>query len=108
MLKPNFTSARLEGDQVIVNGKSATDPESGPAAEEIADIVGIRVVLTQGERVDHSPVNKVSSTWSAVFNVKDEEGKASDFHAGEATVVGVETHRENATVISWAQKMPIA
>jgi hypothetical protein len=100
--KPNFKDdAELTGDHVFVEGKS------GDTAEDLEDIVDIRVVLVQGDRVASQTVDKVVSDWTVSLPVSDEEGDGEDFHAGAAAAFGVESRRTNFTTITWAGTVTI-
>jgi hypothetical protein len=107
MVRPNFTDVRIQGAEVRVNGTSGVEPTSGSRAD-FGDVVDIRVVLIQGDRVEHGAVDAPDPNWSATFPVKDPAEAAPDYHAGEAVAVGVETRKENFTVISWRETMTIA
>jgi len=90
--KPNFTDAHLAGDTVVVSGASSPEPAG--------DIVDIRVVLAQGERVDRGVVAVVGENWNVHI-------PAGGFVAGTATAFGVETRREHSTTITWAEQVDI-
>ncbi len=90
--KPNFTSARLDGDTVAVSGVSSPEPAG--------DIVDIRVILAQGERIERGRVEVVGSSWQAKV-------PAAGFVAGPATAFGVETRHEHFTTITWAEQVDI-
>jgi hypothetical protein len=89
--KSNFTSARLSGDTAIVSGVSS---------EPADDIVDIRVILAQGERIERGRVEVVGSSWQAKV-------PAAGFVAGPATAFGVETRHEHFTTITWAEQVDI-
>jgi hypothetical protein len=97
--KPNFTDVELVDDTVSVGGVSDE--------EDLSDIIDIRVVLAQGERVASGQVDKLVSAWHANLPVKDPEAEAEDFGAGPAVAFGVQTHRENFTTISWIETVTI-
>jgi hypothetical protein len=107
MVRPNFTDIRIQGGKVKVKGVSGVDEETGSRVD-FDDVVDIRVVLIQGDRTEHGPVDSIDPNWTATFDVADQTGSAPDFHAGDAVAIGVERRRQNATVISWAETMPIA
>jgi hypothetical protein len=90
--KPNFTEARLGGGRVVVRGKTDPEPEG--------DVVGIRVVLTQGGRSATGDVGILGPNWEV-------ELPDDGFAAGGATAFGVETRRENSTTITWTQTVEI-
>lgn len=90
--KPNFTAVQRTGDTVVVSGASSPEPAN--------DIVGIRVILAQGERIEPAAVEKVDSAWRV-------EIPAEGFVAGPATAFGVETRREDFTTVTWAQAVDI-
>jgi len=90
--KPNFTSARLTGGRVLVAGTTDAEPEG--------DILGIRVTLSQGDRVVTGDVRNLGESWNV-------EMPGEGFAAGPATAFGVETRRENATTTTWAQALEI-
>ena len=94
MFKPNFTGVRRDGDELIVSG--ASDPNDLP------DILEIRVVLTQGDTIA-TPVT--AGTIGATWNVNV---PGDGFGDGTAVAFGIETHRENATTITWSQALNIA
>jgi hypothetical protein len=101
--RPNFTALEIDGDTVLVRGLSApNDPE------DFADIVDIRVVLVQGDRVHPATVDELMSDWVARVPVQDPGGTAGDFGPGDAVVFGVETRRRDATTITWTQHLPIS
>jgi hypothetical protein len=90
--KPNFTGVHRDGEAVIVSGTSDAD--------SVDDIVDIRVVLAQGDRVQRAVVDTIGADWNT--------GVPGDgFAAGPATAFGIETRRENATTITWAQPVDI-
>jgi hypothetical protein len=98
--RPNFTDVQLDGDKVRVFGESNAD--------DLADIVGIQVFLTQeGQGAGGSakmamgfvPVG--SASWDAEFD-------ANGLVAGPAAVIGVETHSTPFTTISWVQPVEIS
>ena len=91
--RPNFTGARLSGGRVVVRGQTDPEPEG--------DVVGIRVVLAQRGHTATDDVRIVAQNW-------DVELSGEGFSAGPATAFGVETRRENATTITWAQTLEIA
>jgi hypothetical protein len=90
--KPNFTGARMSGGRVVVRGQTDPEPEG--------DIVGIRVVLSQGGQTVDGDVRSAGANWEV-------ELPADGFSAGHATAFGVETRRENSTTITWSQGVEI-
>jgi hypothetical protein len=99
-LRPNFTDVQLDGEKLRVFGESNED--------DLADIVGIQVFVTQQDQAGGGPprmatgfVPMAGSSWDAEFD-------SNGVGAGQATVIGVETHSEPVTTISWAQSVEIA
>jgi hypothetical protein len=101
-LRPNFTVLESDGNNVSVRGISDLDD---PA--ELADVLDIQVILLQGARVGRGAVAKIASDWVATVPVRDPDGVGPDFAVDDAVVVGIETHREHATTITWTQPMAI-
>jgi len=100
MLRPNFVALKLIGDTVRAEGISDD--------EDVDDIIDIRVVLAQGDRIAAGPVDKLGvSAWHADLPVDDPEAKSA-FHVGDAVVFGAQTHKENVTTTIWAQTLPIS
>jgi hypothetical protein len=95
MFKPNFTGISRDGDDLVVSGES--DPH------DFADIVSIRVFLSQGANSDGSSVSfgKPNPSWTARFE------SATDFTAGPVSISGVEMRDINATTITWSQLLEI-
>jgi hypothetical protein len=106
MVRPNFTDIRIQNGKVEVKGVSGIDPDTGSRVD-FQDVVEIRVVLIQGERVDHGLVDTLDPNWTATFDVSDPTGAGPDFKPGPALEIGVERRLENATVISWSETLPI-
>jgi hypothetical protein len=106
MVRPNFTGASIQNGTVSVTGQSGIAP-NGSRAEFDQDVVDIRVVLIQGARMDHKTIDTLDPNWAATFSIVDQVGSGPDYQAGPAVAVGVERRRENDTVISWAQTLPI-
>jgi len=100
--RPNFTALEIDGGTVFVRGLSAPND---PA--DFADIVDIRVVLVQDDRVQPGAIDNLMSDWVARLPVQDPAGAAGDFHVGDAVAFGVETRRKDATTITWTQTLPI-
>jgi hypothetical protein len=91
-LRPNFTDVQRDGDAVIVTGE--TD------AGSVDDIVDIRVVLTQGDRIERAVVDTINDIWNVRI-------PGAGFTAGAAVAFGIETRRENATTLTWSQALEI-
>jgi hypothetical protein len=106
MVRPNFTDIRIQNGQVEVKGVSGIEADTGSRVD-FQDVVEIRVVLIQGERVDQSLVDTLDPNWTATFEVADPTGASPDFQTGDAVAIGVERRLENATVISWSETLPI-
>ncbi len=99
-IRPNFTDVVIDGNTVEVHGVSDD--------KELAEILDIRVVLAQGDRIAGGRAEPGFSSWKANVTVADPTGEAQDFEVGDAVAFGVETHRENLTTITWAQTVQIA
>jgi hypothetical protein len=99
--RPNFTELEMEGDTVFVRGLSAPDDP-----EDFADIIDIRVVLVQGQRIQPASVDELVSDWVARIPAADPDG-GTRFEEGPATVFGVETRHKDATTITWTQNLMI-
>jgi hypothetical protein len=99
--RPNFTDAQIIGDTVRVEGRS--DPDD----PNLADILDIRVVLVQGERMASGSVEQISEVWHADLPVSDAAVPGS-FAAGDAVAFGVETRSENLLTITWTETVTIA
>jgi hypothetical protein len=95
--RPNFTDAQL------VNGKLRIEGVSDD--EDLPEIVDIRVVLVQGERITAGKVDQISTVWSAELSATDPN--AGDFHTGEAVAFGWETHKTNAFTMTWTEPVTI-
>jgi hypothetical protein len=95
--KPNFTDVKLMGNTVRVEGES---PSEKP--EDVADLVGIQVVLAQDGRTAGGPVDELTEVWHANLDVNP-----GDFRVGPAVVFGVETRRENFTTVTWSEPVEI-
>lgn len=96
--KPNFTDVQLIDGTLRVEGKSDVD---------ISDIVDIRVVLVQGDRITRGVVDQISSVWHAELPATDPAAASGDFSAGQAVAFGVETHSENVLTMTWTQPVTI-
>jgi hypothetical protein len=97
--KPNFTKVRLAGGKVTVQGESNS--------QDLDDIVGIHVLVRQEAKAGEDQatlaagsVAQAGSTWEAEL---DDKG----FAAGPAMALGVETHSDPLTAISWAESVEI-
>jgi hypothetical protein len=98
--RPNFTDAKIDGEDVRVEGVSDEDSTD--------DILDIRVTLAQGdERIERGSVGKVTSVWNVRVPVKDPSGQAADFGPGPVVAFGVETRRKDSTTTTWAQTLRI-
>jgi hypothetical protein len=95
--KPNFTHAKLVDGKVRVEGRSAE--------EDLPEIVDIRVVLVQGERITAGSVDQISEVWSAELPARDPTG--GDFEVGTAVAFGWETHQENFLTMTWTEPVEI-
>jgi hypothetical protein len=98
--KPNFTDARIIGDNVRVEGRS------DPSDPDLADIVDIRVVLVQGERMAGGSVEQISEVWHADLPVSDAAAPGA-FRACDAVAFGVETRSENFLTMTWTETVSI-
>jgi hypothetical protein len=98
--RPNFTDARIIGDNVRVEGRS--DPDD----PDLADILDIRVVLVQGERMASKSVEEISEVWHADLPVSD-AAVPGEFGTGDAVAFGVESRSENLLTITWTETVTI-
>ena len=102
-IRPNFTALESDGDSVFVRGQSSpNDPQ------DLADVVDIRVVLVQGDRIQPGFVAEIASDWVARVPIQDPDGAGADFQLGDATVFGWETRRLHASTFTWFQSLPIS
>ncbi len=93
MIRPNITSIIRAGETLRVNGN--TD------SRDVADLVEIRVVLTQDDLASSGIVPKTpGDPWTA-------EVPDVGFSPGPVVAVGVEIHSKNATTITWSQALEI-
>jgi hypothetical protein len=92
-VRPNFTDVNHSGDAVVLTGISDPEPSG--------DIVDIRVVLSQGERVESAVVETVGD---AIWTV---DVPSAGFVAGPAVAIGIETRRENSATLTWTQPVQI-
>ena len=97
--KPNFTDAQLIDGVVRVEGRSAI--------EDVPEIVDIRVVLVQGDRITAGSVEQISEVWRAELPASDPSASSGDFQAGGAVAFGWETHRENFLTMTWTEPVQI-
>lgn len=101
-IRPNFTALESDGDSVFVRGQSSpNDPQ------DFADVVDIRVVLVQGDRIAPGMVEELASDWVARVPVRDPNGDGADFQLGDATAFGWETRGLHAGTFTWIQTLPI-
>jgi hypothetical protein len=98
-LRPNFTDVRLDDGKVSVFGESNSD--------DLGDLVGIQIFVSQeaqatggSAQIATGFVAEAGSSWRAEFD-------AGGLLAGPAVAIGVETHREPVTAITWAQPVEI-
>jgi hypothetical protein len=89
---PNFTGVHYEGENLVLDGVSDDNPPG--------DLLGVRVVLAQEEHIASGVAPEVGAGWHAPVT-------AAGFTAGAATAFGVESRRENATTVTWAQTVQI-
>jgi hypothetical protein len=101
MNKPNFTDARIIGDTVRVEGVS--DPDD----PDLADILDIRVILVQGDRMAGGSVEQISEVWHADLPVSD-AAVPGNFQPGNATAFGVETRSQNLLTLTWTETVSIS
>jgi hypothetical protein len=90
--RPNFTDAQLVNGKVRVEGRSDDD---------ISDVVDIRIVLVQGDRIGAASVEQISAVWHA------EVESPTAFETGEAVAFGVETRSENFLTMTWTEPVTI-
>jgi hypothetical protein len=95
--KPNFTDAQLVDGKVRVEGASDE--------EDLPDIVDIRVVLVQGDRITAGNVEQILTAWSAELPASDPT--AGDFEVGKAVAFGWQTHAENFLTMTWTEPVDI-
>ena len=98
-LRPNFTDVRLADGTVSVFGESNS--------EDLSDLVGIQIFLSQDAQAAGGSaeiatgfVAETGSSWTAEFD-------AGGVVAGPAVAIGVETHKDPFTAITWAQSVEI-
>lgn len=90
--KQAFSSLRRGDGTIVLSGQSDPDPPG--------DILDIRVILAQGERIAPASVENPSESWNV-------DVPAEGFVSGPAVAFGIETRRVNATTITWAQPFDI-
>jgi hypothetical protein len=95
--RPNFTDAQLVDGKVRVEGRSDE--------EDLPDIVDIRVVLVQGDRITAGTVEQISTVWRAELPATDPN--SGDFQVGEAVAFGWETHKTNVFTMTWTEPVEI-
>jgi hypothetical protein len=95
--RPNFTDAQLVDGVVRVEGRSDE--------EDLPEIVDIRVVLVQGDRITAGKVDQITTVWIAELAATDPN--AGDFEAGQAVAFGWETHKTNAFTMTWTEPVTI-
>jgi hypothetical protein len=95
--KPNFTRAQLVDGKIRVEGESAL--------EDLPEIVDIRLVLVQGERITAGTVDQISEAWRAELPARDPTG--GDFEVGKAVAFGWQTHQENFLTMTWTEPVDI-
>jgi hypothetical protein len=96
-VRPNFTHAQLVDDKVRVEGTSDE--------EDLPDIVDIRVVLVQGNRITAGNVERILTDWSADLPASDPT--SGDFEVGQAVAFGWQTHSENFLTMTWTEPVDI-
>lgn len=101
MLKPSFSDeAELTDGEVRVEGQSLDDTGT--------DILDIRVVLVQEDRITSAHVDKAGTSWHATLPDPDGPDAGSvEFEEGPAVAFGVETRRHNFTAITWTEPVTI-
>ena len=95
--RPNFTDAQL------VNGKLRVEGTSDE--EDLPDIVDIRVVLVQGDRITAGNVEQILTIWRAELPASDPN--AGDFQVGTAVAFGWQTHAQNFLTMTWTEPVEI-
>jgi hypothetical protein len=97
--RPNFTDVELKGNRLKVFGVSD--------AGDLTDLVGIQVFVSQASKAGGGPpevasghVTQATSSWTAEFAKKG-------VGAGAVVVIGIETHSDPFTSITWAQPFEI-
>ena len=97
--RPNFTDVELDGSKLKVFGVSDGD--------HLDDLVGIQVYVSQaakagggGPEIASGVVKQAGSSWTAEFAKKG-------VGEGPVVVIGIETHSDPFTSITWAQPFEI-
>lgn len=97
--RPNFTDVKLNGNRIQAFGESVE--------ADLDDLVGIQVFVSQEAKAAGGAVKMAAgvvpvkdSPWTAEF---DNNGLV----AGPAVAIGVETHSQPFTSITWAQPVEI-
>jgi hypothetical protein len=98
--RPNFTDARIIDDNVRVEGRS--DPND----PDLADILDIRVVLVQGERMASVFVKGISEVWHVELPVSD-AAVPGEFRRGDAVAFGVEARSATLLTMTWTETVTI-
>jgi hypothetical protein len=92
--RPNFTDAQLINGKVRVEGKSDDD---------ISDLVDIRIVLVQGDRISAETVANIQAVWHAELPA----AATGTFQVGDAVAFGIETRSTNFLTMTWTQPVQI-
>jgi hypothetical protein len=92
--RPNFTDAQLINGTVRVEGKSDDD---------ISDLVDIRIVLVQGDRISAGTVENIQAVWHAELPAAG----TGAFQPGDAVAFGVETRSTNFLTMTWTEPVKI-
>jgi hypothetical protein len=92
--RPNFTDAQLIDGTVRVEGKSDDD---------ISDLVDIRIVLVQGDRISSGTVSNIQAVWHAELPA----ASTGAFQVGDAVAFGIETRSTNLLTMTWTQPVKI-
>jgi hypothetical protein len=97
--RPNFTDVKLNGNRIQAFGESVED--------DLDDLVGIQVFVSQEAQAAGGAVRMAAgvvpvqdSPWTAEFD-------SNGLVAGPAVAIGVETHSQPFTSITWAQPVEI-
>jgi hypothetical protein len=73
--------------------------------EDLPDIVDIRVVLVQGDRITAGNVEQILTVWRVELPASDPT--AGDFQIGQAVAFGWQTHSENFLTMTWTEPLEI-
>jgi hypothetical protein len=99
--KPNFeTAVALEGDTVRLVGRTGSEGDADEIADDVADLVGIQVVLAQDAQITRGVVDELGLSWQVSL-------PAAGFKAGPAVAFGIELRKLNSTMISWSEAVEI-